>query len=137
MIAWNADNSGLERVTDYFVIMRDYLTSTNFTTTYFTTTYYFLLRKGNRLPYNYEGLLYYKLLFYFTSIYYNLLRNRLLYDYEGLLYDYFIQKKQTFQRTSREGLQSIAQLQLAPSIEHQISAMFSILVRFSSYYSSS
>ena len=34
-----------------------------------------------------------------------------------------------FQRTSREGLHSITQLQLAPSIEHQISAMFSILVR--------
>ena len=35
----------------------------------------------------------------------------------------------SFQRTTREGLHSITQLQLAPSIEHQIAAMFSILVR--------
>ena len=34
------------------------------------------------------------------------------------------------QRTFHEGRQSISQLQLAPSLEHQIAAMFSILVRW-------
>ena len=57
------------------------------------------------------------------------------YVYNGIpskpLYTLYTPNTPSFgQRLFREGVQGVAQLQLAPSLEHQIAAMFSILVRW-------